>query len=111
MQVSKNAAADFHRRRPLILCAVASQRRGGPRIWLNGRLIILLSFLLLLSFCHSKPQHIPKRLNICTVILKPPSQLIVPGMKHFIGNYSYPQNGETYEQTCLPDGIFGRPKH
>jgi len=56
----------------------------GLRTWLNGRLIILLSFLLLLSFCHSKPQHIPKRLNVCTVILKPPSQVIVPGMKHLI---------------------------
>ena len=54
------------------------------KTWLNGRLIILLSFLLLLSFCHSKPQHIPKRLNVCTVILKPPSQVIVPGMKHLI---------------------------
>src|ERR1700730_17417280 len=84
VQVSKKTAADFHRRRLLILCTVASQRRGGLRTWLNGRLIILLSFLLLLSFCHSKPQHIPKRLNVCTVILKPPSQVIVPGMKHLI---------------------------
>jgi hypothetical protein len=51
---------------------------------LNGRLIILPGFLPLLPLRRSKPQHIPRRLNICTVILKPASQVIVPGMKHLI---------------------------